>query len=513
VIRFQSETAPPTSFDYISGYPPDTPVFSLFDTDYRPDAEAPVKGPPRDTVNQKAYGYDVFAPVVRFTDSDAIVVAADLDKAWSTGDIPSLFKVGFQYDSRNIEGYLDAGYNYVNGLNLIASENGVNWDPDSYLSDKKWVSDFPLGFDVYYYDYEGFNDHLFRVLGELEAVGAYDPSQDQLETNHYNLSEDILSVFAMNSWTFENSTFVAGLRMESVALKNHGFPGVGGSVDAIDQDQDYTNLFPSLHYNVDLKENLKLRVAGVSGISRPGFSQIRLGVGIDDNQDIVHIGNPELVAETAYGFDLSLEWYFETAALLSVGAYYRQVDDVLYDFSTEVGDDRYDSDGEDRSGYEYRTTLNGGTGHLSGLELSYMQRWPGLPGFLDGLGMQFSMALMDGEFEGPNGRKVRFPGTSDMLVNASLFYENYGFSIRLSYQWRDSWVDDLNWESESDFFWAAYDQLDFSLRYQLSRSVSFFFDANNLTESRTVRYKGERQYPVEVEGFGSRYMFGVRGVF
>ena len=120
---------------------------------------------------------------------------------------------------------------------------------------------------------------------------------------------------------------------------------------------------------------------------------------------------------------------------------------------------------------------------------------------------------IDGEFDGPNGRKVRFPGTSDTLINASLFYENFGFSLRLSYQWRDSWADDLSWESESDFFWAAYDQLDFSLRYQLSRSVSLFFDANNLTDSRTVRYKGERQFPVEVEGFGSRYMFGVRGGF
>src|SRR3546814_4335542 len=50
------------------------------------------------------------------------------------------------------------------------------------------------------------------------------------------------------------------------------------------------------------------------------------------------------------------------------------VKDTLFDSTSIVGDDRYNFNGVDRSGYTYTTTLNGGDGKPYGIELRSEER-------------------------------------------------------------------------------------------------------------------------------------------
>ena len=61
--------------------------------------------------------------------------------------------------------------------------------------------------------------------------------------------------------------------------------------------------------------------------------------------------------------------------------------------------------------------------------------------------------------------------------------------------------------------WDTSERWDLSVRYQVVDSVSLFADVNNLTDEIGVRYQGQPSRPYEVEGFGRRYMFGVRATF
>src|SRR3546814_14773941 len=103
--------------------------------------------------------------------------------------------------------------------------------------------------------------------------------------------------------------------------------------------------------------------------------------------------------------------------MLSASGFYRKVKDTLFDSTSIVGDDRYNFNGVDRSGYTYTTTLNGGDGKLYGIELAYNQPFTFLPSPLDGFGAQASVSFVDGDFETPDGRKVGFPGTSKRITN------------------------------------------------------------------------------------------------
>ena len=121
--------------------------------------------------------------------------------------------------------------------------------------------------------------------------------------------------------------------------------------------------------------------------------------------------------------------------------------------------------------------------------------------------------MLDGEFKTPEGRTAGFPGTSDTVMNAAFFYENFGWSLRLSWQWRSEWIDDISVDADSDYYWDETERLDFSARYQVNDWLTVYGDANNLTDELGVRYQGSPERPVEVEGFGRRYMMGLRAVF
>lgn len=144
------------------------------------------------------------------------------------------------------------------------------------------------------------------------------------------------------------------------------------------------------------------------------------------------------------------------------------------------------------------------------MELAYLQQFVFLPGAWSGFGFQGNLSLLDGDFEAPDGRTVAFPGVSNTIVNASIFYENFGLSARLSYQWRSSWIDTLDFAGLGDQMRDAYDNVDLPLRYAVTENASLYFDANNLTDETYVAYEGDVQHPTEVEQIGRRFLAGVR---
>ena len=164
----------------------------------------------------------------------------------------------------------------------------------------------------------------------------------------------------------------------------------------------------------------------------------------------------------------------------------------------------------DRTGYDYITTLNGGEGKLYGVELAYLQQFVFLPSGWSGFGFQGNLSLLSGDFAAPDGRTVDFPGVSDTIANASIFYENYGLSARLSYQWRSAWFDTLSFAGFGDQMRDGYENLDLSLRYAVNDNVTVYLDANNLSDETYVAYEGDIQHPTEVEQVGRRYLAGLR---
>ncbi|WP_018995486.1 TonB-dependent receptor [Hirschia maritima] len=104
-----------------------------------------------------------------------------------------------------------------------------------------------------------------------------------------------------------------------------------------------------------------------------------------------------------------------------------------------------------------------------------------------GFGIMGSYTLVEGDVGydvtgDPSASQFALTGLSD-TANLTFIYENYGFSGRLAYNWRDEFL--LNANAGGGFnnpvFVEAYGQVDASLNYDLTDNIALSLDAINLT--------------------------------
>ena len=489
------------------------PIVSLYSTVAGSTPGSFVRGPALSAFDQSGYNVNLVLPLTSAVESEAWVYKGDASRTFDLGGREVEATFGIQYDDRQITGSILSGSAPTVALFSLLPRIGQSFRPGDYVTSDAWNTGFPLGFDIKYVDNRKMRADLGAALTALQAAGLYNPAGNVAPADTYQIEEKLLAGYGMAKFDVGAAQVVAGLRVEKLEQTVDGFVTVGTASTPLTVKNDDTDLFPSLNVKFDLTEDLVLRGAIQRGISRPSFGTIRTGAAVNDVGRIVSGGNPNLKPETTWGGDVSLERYLPGAGLVSIGGFYRDVSNVLFNSTEPVGDGRYNSAGVDRSGYNFTSTLNGGDGKLYGLELAYLQQFVFLPGPFDGFGVQGNLAFLDGEFTRPGGGTAPFPGTSKTIVNASAYYEKYGLSARISYQWRDDWVDTLSLTGFGDQYRKAYESLDLSVRYTVNDHLSVFVDANNLTDETYIAYEGDKDHPTEVEQIGRRFLAGVRVTF
>lgn len=487
------------------------------------------RGPQRTSLNQSFFPEEFATESSYRLETDAVTARGEISREWESFGAQATFQAGFQYDDRSQEGADVAlvrpdgtvvsgnrsGFNMRN----VATALGIPWNANDYITTNAWDTGFDFGYTATYMHNKAMRVKLDELMAAARAANknggnyaVYDFDPRSFNT----VDETVAAAYVQNKWKWDRHTLIAGVRVERTENETEGRAALGGALVPVSFSTEETGVFPSLHYTFDYSDDLKFRAAFISGQARPSLTDIRATVAVNDAAQTITGGNPEATPEKAYGLDASLEWYFAPASLLAVSAYTRRVQDVLFDASMIVTDDSYNFGGVDRRGYTLTGAMNGGDGDLTGVEFVYYQPWTFLPGALSGFGFQGSLSFTKGEFKTPDGSTVEFPGTSDRIMGATLFYEKYGLSARLTYQYRTDWLDEVfpsGSAANSNLYWDETTRVDLSVRYEINPNLSIFFDGNNLTDERGVRYQGQENRPYEVEGFGRKFLFGVRASF
>ncbi|KTE16978.1 TonB-dependent receptor [Sphingopyxis sp. H115] len=447
------------------------------------------------------------------TEADAYTAKLDLAKAFDSG---LTLKGGLYYADRKVAGN---NFSFANlaFLGALGSAVGQPFDVNSYVTGTPWDTQFPLGVTLNYVDNRRMRADIDALLETLEGAGLFDPAASIPATDLYDQKEKTLAGYAIAQIERDALTINGGVRIEHYKLDNSGTANIDGTLTALAVERDYTDFFPSLNMRYEAGDDLVLRLAGQRGVSRPAYGAIRVGASINDTTTPGEIGggNPGLKPEYTWGLDASVEYYLPGNGILSVAGFYRWVDNVFYQSQQPVGSDVFNSGGVDRSNYLLSSTFNGENGKLYGVEFNFQNQFDFLPSPFDGLGFQGNLTLLDGEFDIPAAggnaaqRGIAFQGLSDTIANASLFYEKYGFSARVSYQWRSDWLDTLGGLGSGEYR-KGYENLDISLRYAVNDNLTVFADLANLTDEVYLAYSGSTAFPTEVEQIGSRYLFGLR---
>lgn len=453
----------------------------------------------------------ILIAAVQETESDSYTGRLDLSQQMGSLKISA----GMLYADRTIAGN-NFSFSNVAALGALGATVGLPFNVNSYVTNRPWETQFPLGFTLNYVDNRAMRRDVDALLLALEGAGRFSPAANIPLTDRYAQEERTLAGYVKFDLDLDNVYVTGGVRIENYQLDNSGSVRIGAAFTPLTISRNDTDFFPSINARFNLGEDLIFRIAGQRGVSRPAYGAIRVGASINDTASPGTIGggNPGLESEYTWGVDSSLEYYLPGNGIVAVAGFYRWVDNVLYSSAQAVGSDVFDFGGIDRSGHILTSTFNGENGKLYGVEFNYQQQFTFLPSPLDGFGFQGNVTFLGGEFDtqvvnGVQQRGLAFQGLSDTIANASLYFEKYGLSARVSYQWRDDWLDTLGGLGSGESR-KSYDNLDVSIRYVLTRNFTLFADLSNLTDAIYVAYEGDTSRPTEVEQIGRRYLFGIR---
>ena len=442
-------------------------------------------------INDVDYAATYAYIVQQSLDIESTTLKLDAERVLTVFGQSATIKAGVSYNQRDADG--DAGTTYFGAFPSDSVDIG------DYLTSTPWDSEFTNSIGGTYYDNVGLRNAWEQASGSLTAT----PDED----TQISIDETITAAYGMlvNEYSWGNLS--AGLRIEQTDYTSDGNDSA--------YSDDNVHWLPSANININLTDDVKLRMSLTTAISRPTYSEWRGSATIDYTSSPVSVsgGNPALESEEAWGGDIAIEWYAGDASLFTAGVFNRQIDKVIYaDTSTIDGGDFSDSAAGES--WLYTGYVNGEDGHLSGIEVNaIIQAADFLPDALEGFGVSANATFLDSEFTTLSGSQFSLPGTSDVIFNASAFYENDSFSARLNYQYRDAWLSTTENDSMGEY-WDAQQRVDLSLSYILPWNIggdlSLYANANNLTDEIDVRYIDTPRTPNQVESYGRRYLVGVR---
>jgi len=131
-----------------------------------------------------------------------------------------------------------------------------------------------------------------------------------------------------------------------------------------------------------------------------------------------------------------------------------------------------------------------------------------------GFGLAGSYTIVNGDVKGdpgqdPDANQFALVGLSD-TANATLIYENYGWSARLSWNWRDAFLNATNVSGSRDpQYTDEYEQWDLAVSYAFNERWQMQFEAINLTGEDSRQYRRKENMMIYAYELDPRYSLAV----
>ncbi|MEO8016800.1 MAG: TonB-dependent receptor [Pseudomonadota bacterium] len=323
-----------------------------------------------------------------------------------------------------------------------------------------------------------------------------------------------------------------------------GYVVTGGALQQF--EKSYDKLLPSFNVASELGHGLLLRAAASKSMTRAQPGDMAPNGALSINGDVFTIGNPQLAPYFSDNYDLGIEWYFGDSGLgvVALNGWRKEIEG----YSTVIGTPTpFGQLGIDYSTLPIATqtgiqntanaqcscttgVVNGALVRvdqrfntdelitLDGVEVTYVQP---LDFLLNGAGFSLNYTHIQQKSEGgrPGAPSSAITGLSPYTYNITAFYENFGFSGRLSWSVRDAFIEFLGNNENNlagDNFAQKRSYLDASFGYKLpiETNVSISLELQNLTNEQLLTYfRDDPLTPRASFAPGRQVLLGVVGSF
>lgn len=407
--------------------------------------------------------------------------------------------------------------------------------------------------DLEFYDYEpvdekAFNSNSFSNTSEQnrngympgekykagtfiskEYVGGLDLNNSSLFNKTENLEELAGEYKARETVTAGYLRFdqnfgkklsaMVGLRLENTHLKYNGRKltlNDDGDPESLtvtpDVKDSYLNVLPSVLLKYNVSEDFKIRGSFTETLSRPKYSALIPNVNINNKDNELTLGNPELKPTTSFNFDLSADYYFKSVGLVSIGIYYKDINDFIV--TQTVRGYEYEGNSYDK----FMQPRNAGDANLLGVEVGYQRDFGFIAPALKCVGFYGTYTYTHSKvnnfnFTGrENEKDLKLPGSPEHTANASLYFEKGGLNVRLSYNFASDFIDEMGESAFYDRYYDKVNYMDVNASYTFGKKLrtTFYAEANNLLNQPLRYYQGISERTMQSEHYGVKVNAGVK---
>jgi len=364
-------------------------------------------------------------------------------------------------------------------------------------------------------------------LSNGRSGGWYDGPYQQL-TNDYKFDEDYYATYAMTRINFLDFMVIGGVRYEKAKSDYLAYNARDVRNVQIQKMYDTTSVtenefvLPMGQIKYSPFDWMDIRYAYTQTLARPDYQQLSPKFTITQDNNI-YTGNPDLKPAKAYNHDISLTFYADKLGLLTIGAFYKTIENFVYaanyrlDAAQNAGIDsvqRYQiiRDGVivvnpvQITGTVYRPMNNPFDATVKGLEFDFQHNFWYMPKPFNNMVFGINYARIFSETEYPFYTIELIPGTRpprftlvdslytarlldqpNHVLNSYLGYDYKGFSARLSIIFQDNSARYNGGEyPENDSNTKEYFRVDFAARQKLPYFNSeLYLDVANLNDENT----------------------------
>jgi TonB-dependent receptor len=373
--------------------------------------------------------------------------------------------------------------------------------------------------------------------GELDAHDGFDlhvrPSSTSIE-------EDVLSFYAdanlegtisrmpwdltLGARYVRTETTAFGISEPLLDLVNSGDPTlflpVLGDGTTVSETNTYNNVLPSLSFRLSLTDDVVVRFAASKTLTRPPLGALspRLVTGTTRPGNLqASSGNPDLKPFMSKNADLSVEWYYHENGFVTLGLFYKDVDNFLVNTVENRPLSILDSQNLFNGDPVFEISLqdNLESARVKGVEFGFQHSFDWLPGLWSGFGVTANATLVDSNAE-LNVEDVTqtfaLEGLGDSF-NVIGFYEEGPLEVRLAWNRRDRFLQNSVGFGGEPTYVEPFEQIDARASFTIGENVSVFAEGVNIGNARTKKVGRYRNQILLLEETGARYSVGVRVEF
>lgn len=340
-----------------------------------------------------------------------------------------------------------------------------------------------------YVDAQAFVDEFGP--SEADARAAIDPALT------YEVQYD--SVAAYGQAAFEHELSWAslrgnvGTRVVRTDFTGEGFENFKGgstSVRPVSSSNSFTNVLPSANLAIEAYavDGLIMRLAAGRVMTRPRFTEINPTAVLNEDDLTISRGNAELSPFLANQYDIGIEYYFGSGNMISLALFHKDISNFVEPYSLT---EEYAFPGQAPEDVLVTTYRNGGEGKVSGVEFSLQTPFTFLPAPFDGFGGIFNYTQLESSRTLADGSKVEIPGNSPKTANATIYYEKGGFSARVAYNYRDTFLKEQFGPGGNPIYVEGQGRIDLSAGYRWDTGLTLTANVANLTEENRYEYSGQ----------------------